>query len=325
MQEIDNYKFTRFFDDGQAAMTALYEKENNEKCVFKFLITPRNNNEYQGFVGEYGSLLNLTHNKFKYSGAPKVIVDFMQVNKLPVYYFGIEYIEGITLKEIIENDPLPWAWEKTMNIVQRISLSLYEISMNRIIHRDLHPGNIIILDDKDGCTIDKKYSIDDEDPFIRILDFGNKVNWGGELFGDVYNGDAFRLEGAITSWSPEYILDRESANDTAQDVWSLGVITFYLLTGQYPITVLSISDILTKYKNLSIQIDYHLLSNMPNALCHMILRMLETNPNKRIGIGPLSGILSEIVHKDLLNGDEEDTIYRVENFGNLGDPLDYIY
>lgn len=305
--KINGYQFKNFLGGGQAAMTALYENENNEKCVFKFLFTPRNNDEYQNFVSEYGSLLKLTYNKF------------------PVYYFGIEYIDGTTLKEIIENDPLPWEWGKAMNIAQRISLALYEVNMNIIIHRDLHPGNIIILNDKDGCTINKKYKIDEKDPFVRIIDFGNKVNWGGELFGDIYNGDAFRFEGAITSWSPEYVLDRERTNDIVQDIWSLGVITFYLLTGKYPIDVSSISDMLKKYRLLSIHIDYHLLSNTPRPLYYIIKRMLESNPDQRIGTGPLSGALSEIVHTDLLNKKEEDAIYRLKNFGNLGDPLEDIY
>lgn len=323
--KINGYQFKNFLGGGQAAMTALYENEKNEKCVFKFLFSPRNNDEYQNFVSEYGSLLKLEYTKIKYIATPKIIVKFTQVNKFPVYYFGIEYINGTTLKEIIENDPLPWEWKKAMNIAQRISLALYEVNMNRIIHRDLHPGNIIILNDQDGCTINKKYKIDEEDSFVRIVDFGNKVNWGGELFGDIYNGDAFRFEGAITSWSPEYVLDRERTNDIAQDIWSLGVITFYLLTGKYPINVSSISDMLKKYRHLHIHIDYHLLSNTPHSLYYIIKRMLESNPDQRIGTGPLSGALSEIVHTDLLNEKEEDVIYRLKNFGNLGDPLEDIY
>jgi len=317
--KINQFKFTDFLNGGQGAITALYSDDNGIKCVIKFLIAPRHDEEYQSFVSEYGALLHLTHNKFKYNASPKVIINFTQLKKMPIYYFGIEFIEGITLKDLIARKPIPWQWKEVIALIQRISLALYEVTVNRIIHRDLHPGNIIITRENHKCTIDE------EEPCIRIIDFGNKVNWGGELFGDEHTGNAFRFEGSITSWSPEYVLDRKRNNDTVQDIWSLGIISFLLLTGKYPIEVTNISELFTKYKNFSIHMENHLLLHLPDIITHIINRMLEENPNHRIVIGPLTKVLSDIIHKDLLNAEPAYLKKYLEYDGQPEDPLDYIY
>lgn len=318
--KINQFKFTNFLSGGQAAMTALYADDNGIKCVVKFLIAPRHDEEYQSFVNEYGALLKLTHNTFKYNASSKVIIDFKQLKKMPIYYFGIEFIDGITLKDLIRKEPsIPWKWEKVINIMQRISLALYEINMNRIIHRDIHPGNIIITDENHKCNINEK------EPCIRIIDFGNKVNWGGELFGDEHTGNAFRFEGAITSWSPEYVLDRKRDNDIEQDIWSLGVITFLLLTGEYPVNVSNISELFTKYKNFFIHMKIHLLKDIPDPIVHIIKRMLDENPNSRIAIGPLTKVLSDLVHNNILNADPVYLKKYLEYDGQPEDPLNYIY
>lgn len=317
--KINQFKFKNFLNGGQGAITALYIDDNGIKCVIKFLIAPRYDEEYQNFVSEYGALLNLTHNKFKYNASPKVIINFTQLKKMPIYYFGVEFIEGITLKDLIVKKPIPWNWEEVISLMQRISLALYEINMNRIIHRDLHPGNIIITRENHKCRIDE------EEPGIRIIDFGNKVNWGGELFGDEHTGNAFRFEGSITSWSPEYILDRKRDNGIEQDIWSLGVITFLLLTGEYPINVSNISELFIKYKNFCIHMKINLLKDIPEPILYIIKRMLDENPSSRIAIGPLTKVLSDIVHNDILNAELAYLKTYLEYDGQPEDPLDYIY
>ena len=280
---------------------------------------PRNENEYQNFVSEYAALKKLTYNKFKYKSSPKILLDFEQHMDFPIYYFGMEYIEGISLEELIKRDPLPWKWEKATNIIQRLSLALLEVNANHIIHRDLHPGNIIITEEDNQCHIDA------DEPFIRILDFGNKVNWFGELLGDRYLGDSFRLEGAITAWSPEYILDRTKDNDIAQDVWSLGIIFYKLLTDRYPIEVNNISELVDKYRDGAISINWYLLKDIPLPIIHILKRMLNFRSNTRIDIGPLSRLLSDIIFEDMLNWDPEYLEEYLSVDGLVKDPLEDIY
>lgn len=320
LNKIEDFSYKESLGSGKAALTALFENTSGEECVIKFLFMPRNESEYQSFVNEYAALMQLMHKKIQYNATPKIIINFKQYMDFPIYYFGMEFIKGTTLENLISLKPLPWNWKVGTNIILRISLALYEVNINRIIHRDLHPGNIIITKSfYSVCRINK------DEPYVRILDLGNKVNWGGELFGDKYLGDNFRLEGAITSWSPEYILDRKKDNDIAQDIWSLGVIFYKLMTNKFPIEVTNISDLLTKYKNTGIHIDWYLLQNIPEPLFHIIKRMLDPNPNTRIRIGPLTNLLDKLMFDDMLDWDKDYLRDYLSKDGLVEDPLDYIY
>ncbi len=139
------------------------------------------------------------------------IVSIYDVGKQgDIYYIVMEYIKGITLKEMINrNGYLPW--EQGLNIAKQICSALEHAHKNNIIHRDIKPHNIMI-------TVDGR---------IKVTDFGiaraatsSTVTLGGNTIGSVHY------------FSPEQA--RGSYTDERSDIYSLGIVMYEMLTGRVP-------------------------------------------------------------------------------------------
>jgi serine/threonine protein kinase len=326
--EINNYKFDKFINKGNASSTAIY-KNKQENILVKFLIGPRNSDELSSFCNEFYAQSIINKNKIQgFKSIPEIKIDLNKAKNFPIIFFGMEFIEGKSLKDIINknrhNKCFPLKWEEALNIIHRIAITLSEIHVKGFVHRDLHPGNIIILSNKEIYKFDKVIETN-----IRILDLGNRSSWSIELINpDEYNKqeDKYRPKGSITSWSPEYLLNRDKTIGTAQDIWALGVIFFHLLSGTYPIYAKSISELISKYLKGEKSIQWNKLpKDIPYPIIFLLKRMLEFDHNKRINTGPLTRICYDIRYSDLLNENPNYINDYLNKDGQVDDPLDYIY
>ena len=326
LETIENYTFENQLNGGMASLTSVFKNTDEEKVLFKFLIMPRNDSEYQRFINEYQALKKIEVNIFDVIPCPKILIDFQQHDNLPIFYFAMEYFEGETLSDMIEKKSLPWKWQKVSTLIHKITINLASIHSNQYAHRDLHEGNILITSLEENIS-QRKYI----ETGIRILDLGNRLNTNEKLLKD-FSGkrklieDEYRLEGAISSWSPEYILNNNKSVYTAQDIWSIGVLIFRLLTGKYPIQAENISELIQKYKRVDKNIQWYLLpTDIPKPIKHLLLRMLEADEYKRIHTVATIGILYDLRFLGLLECDSSyiEKYLRVD--GQIDDPLDYIY
>jgi len=329
LEEINNYKFVKFINKGNASSTAIYKNKKAEKIIVKFLIAPRNSDELSAFCNEYYAQYFINNKNMQgFQAVPKIKIHLKKATNFPILFFGMEYIEGKSLKDLINEkkdyNKFPLHWKDALNIIHRIAITLSEIHVNGFVHRDLHPGNIIILADKE--TYQGNNLIDTS---IRILDLGNRSSWSIELINpDEYNKqeDKYRPKGSITSWSPEYLLRRNKVIGMAQDIWALGVMFFYLLSGTYPIYAKSISELISKYLKGEESIQWNKLpKNLPYPILFLLKRMLEFNHNKRINTGPLTRICYDIRFSNLLEKEPEYIEYYLNKDGQIDDPLEWIY
>lgn len=175
-----------------------------------------------------------------------------------------EYIEGKDLKKILsESGPLPW--EETLSIVCQIAESLSYVHGHGVVHHDIKPDNIIIITESGEST-------------AKLLDFGlsrladsseeGKLTWTGQLLG-----------------SPVYMAPEQLHNrgDVRSDIYSLGCVTFELLTGHAmfdadtPLGVLwrksDKGELNSIFSGLQVKV--------PRSLYIALLKMLETDPSKR--------------------------------------------
>ena len=128
-------------------------------------------------------------------------------------YFIMEYIDGITLRQWIKDNPLPDIQE-TADMVSKIINGLRVFHRMEMLHRDLKPENIMIT--REGA--------------IKIIDFGSvKIAGVHEISTPV---ERLELLGTKNYTAPEYLLGMEGSNRS--DIYSLGVITYEMLTGQLP-------------------------------------------------------------------------------------------
>jgi len=136
-----------------------------------------------------------------------------QTRKRNFIYIVTEYIEGQTLTQWLTDNPKP-NLETVRGIVEQIAKGLLAFHRKEMLHQDLRPENIMI--DTTGT--------------IKIIDFGStRVAGIMEISNEINRQN---LLGTAQYSAPEYFLGENGTN--ASDIFSLGVITYQMLSGKLP-------------------------------------------------------------------------------------------
>lgn len=137
------------------------------------------------------------------------------------YYLVMEYLEGRTLSAEMKRGPLPWA--RVHTIVNHIALSLAEAHAVGVVHRDIKPLNVMLV------------QTPGHDDRAKVVDFGLALLVGG--------GER-RLRSAGTPYymAPEVI--HGGAIDARTDVYALAMVAYELLTGRHPFEDASFDSLL---------------------------------------------------------------------------------
>jgi len=135
-------------------------------------------------------------------------------------YIAMEFVEGRSLDKVIEKDgPLPPA--RVVDILEQVAGALHEAHQQGIVHRDLKPENVI-LGEKLGKT-----------DFVKVLDFGIAARSESS---DKQKEQKLTQQGMVLGtppyMSPEQFTGAEL--DRRSDIYSLGVMTYEMLTGSLP-------------------------------------------------------------------------------------------
>lgn len=143
------------------------------------------------------------------------VYDYGQTSE-GLFYYVMEYLEGITLAQLVQQyGPQPSG--RVIHFLRQACLSLSEAHATGLIHRDLKPENLMI------CC---RGGVPDT---LKVLDFGlaRVVN---QQIGRTEN-HSNALAGTPRYMPPEAILSGQSV-DARSDLYSLGAVGYYLLTGQ---------------------------------------------------------------------------------------------
>jgi serine/threonine-protein kinase len=141
------------------------------------------------------------------------------------FFLVLEYIEGKSLRDVIEQGPL--AARRALHIVHQIASALARANALGIVHRDLKPENVMLVE-RDG------------DPdFVKVLDFGIAKVPVGELIkrGAGNDGAQVLTQLGMVYGTPEYMAPEQALGqevDARADLYALGVILFEMLTGVRP-------------------------------------------------------------------------------------------
>jgi serine/threonine-protein kinase len=132
-------------------------------------------------------------------------------------YLVMELLEGITLDQLVRAEgPLPAA--RVIHILRQVCESLEEAHDAGLIHRDIKPANIHL--GKVGRQHD----------FVKVLDFGLVKSIAGSSGEDSLASIAGLAIGTPAYMAPEMV-HGDSAVDGRADLYSLGCVAYYLLTG----------------------------------------------------------------------------------------------
>ena len=136
-------------------------------------------------------------------------------------YLVMERLDGQDLRSIVrERGALPLA--EAAGYVRQACVALAEAHALGIVHRDLKPANLFVVRGAGG------------EATLKVLDFGIAKFASASVAGDDIEMTApAMMIGSRAYMSPEQMLDAREV-DARSDVWALGVILFFLLTGSTP-------------------------------------------------------------------------------------------
>jgi serine/threonine protein kinase len=197
----------------------------------------------------------------------------------------MEFLEGKSLEDVIEREGAV-ELHRALNVANQISLALEAAHHAGVIHRDLKPDNIFLLQkpgrrDLVRMVNDTQWTTERESTFdfVKVLDFGiAKTLVPDELVAETVQGAVF---GTPEYMSPEAA--RGEDVDHRADVYSLGVILFDMLCGRPPFEAPQSSEVLNMHINTPPPSPREFAPHreITESAERVILRAMQKDPNKR--------------------------------------------
>ena len=172
-------------------------------------------------------------------------------------FIVMEYIKGITLRDYM-NKKHKLSWQDASSFIAQILHALDHAHMRGVIHRDIKPQNIMIM----------------EGGFIKVADFGIAKLPNAETVTMIDHA-----VGTIYYISPEQA--RGKKIDPRSDLYSLGVMFYEMLTDELPFMAETSYAIMTKHINEAPVPPSQKVPQLPVGIEQIILCAMEKDPARR--------------------------------------------
>jgi serine/threonine-protein kinase len=182
------------------------------------------------------------------------------------FYYVMELLPGMSLEDLVKlQGPLPP--QRAIHILRQVCQALREAHAKGLIHRDIKPANIFAAE-RGGV-----YDV------AKILDFG-LVKEQAKVDGD----PKLTVEGTF-SGSPLYMCPEQAKSfdrlDARSDIYSLGAVAYYLVTGRPPFVGESVWDIVAAHARDPVEPPAQVNPAVPGDLELVIIRCLAKLPANR--------------------------------------------
>jgi eukaryotic-like serine/threonine-protein kinase len=174
-----------------------------------------------------------------------------------IYYIVMEYVDGMTLKQYIQQY-YPISVDKAMDIMEQLTSAISHAHQHRIIHRDIKPQNILI----------------DHSGVVKITDFGIAMALSATAITQTNS-----VLGSVHYLSPEQA--RGGMATGKSDIYSLGIVMFELLTGRLPFSGESAVSIALKHLQSETPSPSRWNSNIPQSVENIVLKATSKDPFQR--------------------------------------------
>lgn len=174
-----------------------------------------------------------------------------------INYIVMEYVNGNTLKEIIQKKGV-LSNDDAINIALQIGRALECAHKNNIIHRDVKPHNILVT----------------EENVVKVTDFGI-----AKVTSSVTLTNTNKIIGSAHYFSPEQA--KGSFIDCRTDIYSFGIVLYEMLTGKVPYDGETPVSVALKHIQEAVIPPKELNNNISDSLNNLILKCIEKEPIKR--------------------------------------------
>jgi serine/threonine protein kinase len=184
------------------------------------------------------------------------------------FYYVMELLAGRDLESLVrEFGPLPA--DRAVHLLRQVCHSLADAHARGLVHRDIKPANIYV------CRMGLEYD------FVKVLDFGLvKFNEKSLHQETMLTADNTRT-GTPAFMAPEVILGG-TAVDRRADVYALGCVAYYLLTGQFVFEAdTPMKMFLQHVQTPPIPPSQRTDLGIPRELDDLVMACLEKNPDRR--------------------------------------------
>ena len=228
---------------GQGGMGAVYKARQRglERLIALKILPPGLSTDAgfaERFKREAQALARLNH--------PNIVTVFDLGKSGPLYYFLMEFVDGVNLRQLLESHQL--TAQEALALVPQICEALEYAHGEGIIHRDIKPENILV----------------DQKGRVKLADFGLSKLLARRPE-DIQLTQADHFLGTMHYIAPEQ-LENPAEVDPRADIYSLGVVFYEMLTGELP---LGRFEVPSKKAGMDARLD------------DLVLRALERQPGKR--------------------------------------------
>ncbi|XP_012555996.2 myosin light chain kinase, smooth muscle [Hydra vulgaris] len=203
------------------------------------------------------------------------IIQFIESFESEKYLIIVmELVDGKELFEKVLEDDFQLSEKKVAECIRQILIALNHMHEKNIVHLDLKPENILCYDSKIQLTIQNADNTSEE---VKIIDFGSSR--------ELRKG----IQESVLCGTPEYVAPEVIAYDPISlktDIWSVGVITYVLLSGNSPF--LGDTDVETMSNVTEGKIDFEedceSFESVTEDAKQFIIDCLKIDPRKRISV-----------------------------------------
>ena len=176
-----------------------------------------------------------------------------------VYYLTMEYVEGITLHDLLEQRQT-LEISSTLALTRQLADCMAVAHEEGVVHRDLKPQNLLL----------------DAEGMLKVMDFG--VAKLAE--GSTGTTEVGMMIGTPSYMSPEQLLGESI--DARTDLYAVGVVMYECLTGKLPFEARSPVSLIAKVLNEDAVEPVTLNADIPPALSTLVMELLAKHRDERI-------------------------------------------
>lgn len=173
-------------------------------------------------------------------------------------YIVMEYVDGMTLREYLNERGGKLTSRETVHFISQILKALDHAHRNGVVHRDIKPQNIMLLDNGQ----------------LRMMDFG--IARISRAENQITGGKAM---GSVHYISPEQAKGDET--DFTSDIYSVGVMMYEMLSGHLPFDADDVVEVAIKQISDKPQSLQELAPNVPHGLVEITERAMAKRPDNR--------------------------------------------